>query len=96
MLNVSTEVKAIVHAEAKAICATAKVRNDQFNQDLNAYCAFRSLAKVGVQVPDALIPKVLEVLKISGNASALRQAISEEKKKTDIASEISRELLGKK
>lgn len=94
-VNVSTEVKAIVERHAKLICEKAAVKLDSFNQDLNAYAVARSLKEIGVTWEDskAMNEKVLQVLKKGGNASALRQAISETKKKTEASTEIVDELL---
>lgn len=92
-LNVSTDVKALVERHAKLICEKANVKLDAFNQDLNAYAVARSLKEIGVSWDEKLSTKVLQVLKKGGNASALRQAISETKKKTEASTEIVAELL---
>lgn len=108
MITVSTEVKAIVEKHAKAVCAAIRQQKDekgnllnagfkdeQFNQDLNAYAVARSLKEIGVKWDDKIAGKVLEVLKKGGNASALRQAITETAKKQDtIANTVSKALLG--
>ena len=53
----------------------------------------RSLKEVGASWDAELNEKVLQVLKKGGNASALRQAITEGKKKDSIANELVAELM---
>lgn len=86
MLNVSTEIKAIVEKNAKLVCDKTQTKHDAFNQDLNAYAIARSLKEIGIDWAEEFNGKVLEVLKKGGNASALRQAISGVNKKQDVAS----------
>lgn len=92
-ITVSTEVKAMVENEAKAVCNTSKVALDDFNQDLNAITAYRCLLKSGATMPGEP-DKFLQILKKMGNASALRQAITAvEEKKTAVANAIAADLL---
>ena len=93
MINVSTEVKALVESEAKAVCVATKLKNDQFNQEMNAITAFRCLKKSEVVITEQQTQRVLQILHKCGNASALRQAISTEAKKQGLAVEIANELL---
>lgn len=96
-MQVSTEVRALVEAEAKAVCIATKLRNDQFNQEMNAITAFRALKKIGglkMELDKPTLDKVLQVLHKCSNASALRQAISTEAKKaSSVANDIAAELL---
>jgi hypothetical protein len=89
LIIVSTEVKQVVENEAKAVCQELGLPPDKLNQDGCAITAYRALAKVGADRQ-----KRLEVLKKCANASALRQAISGEKGKTDFVQELSAKLLG--
>ena len=94
MINVSTEVKALVEAEAKAVVTALGIKVTDFNQDANAITAMRVLVGMGVKFPadkDGRIDeKVQQVFKKMGNASALRQAIDPSTtKKSSAASDLS-------
>jgi len=96
MINVSTEIKALVEAQAKHVCGVLKIKVTDFNQDANAITAARVLKDLGVEFPSdgngRIDPKVMQVLKKMGNASALRQAIDPNTaKKSSAATELSDE-----
>jgi len=98
MINVSTEIKARVEAEAKVVCARLKIKVQDFNQEANAITAARVLKGMGVSFPEdaenpgRIAPDVMMVLKKMGNASALRQAIDPNTaKKTTAAANLSDE-----
>jgi hypothetical protein len=107
-IKVSTEVKALFEAEAKALCNTLKVEYDSFNQELNAITTFRCIRAADKKWPVlttgtkdevaasqlAHTNKVLEILHKGGNSSANRQAISDvAAKKTAAATSIVADLL---
>jgi hypothetical protein len=88
IIEVSTEVKALVESCAKEICDKVEAKHEQFNQDLNAWTGFLVLKRLGVEVPEEIRPKVRQALKKLGNSSALRQAITAKKEKEIAAEEI--------
>ena len=88
LISVSTEVSAMVEKAAKLVCTKAGVENDKFNQDLNAFAGLVVLQDLGIEIPVDVKDKVRQALKKLGNASALRQAISGERKTAEKSSEL--------
>lgn len=100
MIEVNSKIKALVEEKAQAVCKMLGVKNDKFNQDMNAYAVQAALVAVGVTMPKGKddaetlnkMKEVLMVLKKGGNASALRQAIDakpvEDEKSMEIAAEL--------
>jgi hypothetical protein len=91
-IEVSTEVKALVEKCAKEVCTLVEAKNEQFNQDLNAFTGMKVLKELGVEIPEELKPKVRQALKKLGNSSALRQAITGKKETTSAGESLAAEL----
>ena len=85
-MQVTNEVKALVEAKAVLVCKIAKVANDKFNQELNAYAIKAALVAVGVKFPEdkAALDKAMQVIYKGGNTSALRQAIAAPAKQENV------------
>lgn len=84
-MNVSSAIRSLVEQEAIATCKALNIANDKFNQDACAVTCLRALSKVKEPT------EKVQVTYVCANASALRQAISSEKKTK--SAEISANLL---
>jgi len=83
--NVSKSVRAKVEETAKSLCEERDVKYSDFNQNMNALSTYRCLKDAGcdftkVGSKEKIVEVVLGILKVAGNASALKQAIAGEKK----------------
>lgn len=90
-IEVGTKVKEVMERHALQVCKLTGAKPDSFTQDMNAFTVLRALVELKVipgtivgdnvvaDLEPAMKAQVLQVLKKGGNASALRQAIMDDK-----------------